>query len=151
VFGVRGELKCDPTSAGRAVFSPGVELHCTLGGTASTVRLKQVRAHKDRLLIVLEGIDDPNAAARYVGASLQAPRDWIALEAGEYLDVDLVGCSVRGADGTDYGNVQAVEHYPASDMLVVGGTLVPMVAACVTEIDLAQRLIVIDPPAGLFD
>ena len=115
------------------------------------MRVKQVRAHKDRLLIAFEGIDDPDAAARYVGALLQAPRDWIALEAGEYLDADLVGCSVRGADGTDYGSVQAIEHYPASDMLVVRDTLVPMVAAFVTEIDLRQRRIVIDPPAGLFD
>jgi 16S rRNA processing protein RimM len=144
-------LKCDPTSAGRAIFSPGVELRCTQAGNASTVRVKQVRAHKDRLLIALEGVDDPNAAAGYVGALLQAPRDWIALEAGEYLDADLVGCRVHGADGTDYGSVQAVEHYPASDMLVVGDTLVPMVAAFVTEIDIGQRRIVIDPPAGLFD
>ena len=36
-------------------------------------------------------------------------------------------------------------------MLIVGETMVPMVAAIVREIDIAARRIVIDPPAGLFD
>ena len=58
--------------------------------------------------------------------------------------------SLPGVDGKEYGAVDAVEHYPASDMLVVAGTLVPMVAAIVHDINLAARRIVVDPPAGLF-
>ncbi len=45
----------------------------------------------------------------------------IALAPGEYLDDDLVGCDVEDAVGTRYGAVERVEHYPSSDMLVVGG------------------------------
>jgi ribosomal 30S subunit maturation factor RimM len=36
-------------------------------------------------------------------------------------------------------------------MLVVDGRMVPMVAAIVTGVDLAERRIVIDPPQGLLD
>ena len=95
----------------------------------------------------------PIAAQGYVGALLYAPREQVALADGEYLDDDLVGCAVCGADGTHYGNVERVEHYPASDMLVVDGRMVPMVAAIVTRSTLicAERRIVIDPPEGLLD
>jgi 16S rRNA processing protein RimM len=150
-FGVRGELKCDPTSAGRIVFTPGAELRCALGATSTTIRLSSVRPHQDRFLIGIEGVDDLDAAKPYVGAILHASRDRIALDPGEYLDMDLEGCRVYGRDGTDYGAVEAVEHYPSSDMLVVAGVLVPMVGACVIEVDVAQRRIIIDPPAGLFE
>lgn len=101
-------------------------------------------------MIQIEGVEDADAAKAYAGALLHAPRDWIELEPGEYLDMDLVGCAVYGVDGTDYGPVEAVEHYPASDMLIVRGSMVPMVGACVSSIDIAARRIVIDPPAGLF-
>jgi len=151
VFGVRGELKCDPTSLGRAVFSAGVELSSARGDEVSMVRIGGVRPHKGRLLIQIEGVENADAAQGYVGAMLYAPRDQLALADGEYLDDDLVGCAVYGADGRHYGSVERVEHYPASDMLVVDGRMVPMVAAIVTAIDLAERRIAIDPPAGLLD
>jgi 16S rRNA processing protein RimM len=110
-----------------------------------------VRPHQGRLLISLEGVADAEAAARYTGAQLYAARQEIALAEGEYLDDDLVGCSVCGKDGKLYGLVERVEHYPSSDMLVVAAGMVPMVGAIVLEIDLAHRRIVIDPPAGLLE
>jgi 16S rRNA processing protein RimM len=150
-FGVRGELKCDPTSAGRTVFSPGIELRCARGDATSNVRIVGVREHKNRLLIRIAGVDDGDGANAYAGALLYAPRDEVTLEEGEYLDADLVGCAVFGKDGTTYGAVERVEHYPGSDMLIVDGRMVPMVRAIVIEIALDRRRIVIDPPAGLLD
>jgi 16S rRNA processing protein RimM len=149
VFGVGGELKCDPTRAGRAVFSAGAALRCAHGGEVSTVRIISVRPHKGRLLIRVEGVESADAAERFAGAILRAPRGRISLSEGEYLDDDLVGCAVHGKDGKDYGTVERVEHYPASDMLVVDGQMVPMVGAIVVEIDMGRRRIIVDPPAGL--
>jgi 16S rRNA processing protein RimM len=151
VFGIHGELKCDPTSAGRIVFSPGAELRCARGDDVSTVRVTAVRPHRGRLLIRIAGVENASSAGTYAGALLYAPRDWVELLPGEYLDNDLVGCAVRGKDGTQYGSVERVEHYPASDMLIVSGRMVPMVRAIVTEIALERRQIVIDPPEGLLD
>ncbi|HEX3367946.1 MAG TPA: ribosome maturation factor RimM [Candidatus Cybelea sp.] len=150
LFGVRGELKCDPTSAGRIVFLPGALLRCQRGDSSSSIRLSAVRPHQKRLLVRIEGADDATAAQTYVGAVLYAPRESADLAAGEYLDADLIGCSVVGADGAPHGTVQRVEHYPASDLLVVDGHLVPMVAAIVLQVDLEAKRIVIDPPQGLF-
>jgi 16S rRNA processing protein RimM len=151
VFGLRGELKCDPTSAGRIVFSAGTLLRCEGREASLPIRLTQIRPHKGRLLIRIEGVDDADAAAPFVGALLYAPRQDVPLTEGEYFDEDLVGCAVRGADDTLYGTVERVEHYPAGDMLVVAGHLVPMVRAIVCEIDLDRRRILIDPPAGLLE
>lgn len=115
------------------------------------MRLRTVRAHKGRLLVTFEGVADADAAERLSGAVLYAPRERIPLADGEYFDADLVGCTVVGAGGQTYGDVERVEHYPASDMLVVGGRLVPMVAAIVRTIDTQARRIVVDAPAGLLD
>ena len=92
------------------------------------VTLESVREHKGRLLIALEQAQDATAAARFIGATFFAPREALDVEPGEYLDVDLVGCTVLDTNGRPYGSVERVEHYPASDMLVVGGKLLPMVA-----------------------
>jgi 16S rRNA processing protein RimM len=156
LFGIRGELKCDPTSAGRALFVPGAQLRCVLREAADAedvyVTIESVREHKGRLLIALEEAQDATAAERFAGATFFAPRDALDVEPGEYLDVDLVGCAVRDADGKAYGTVERVEHYPASDMLVVSGRLLPMVGAFVRSIDIKKKEIVVhDLPSGLLD
>lgn len=111
-----------------------------------------MREHKGRLLIALEEARDATSAERFVGATFFAPREELDVEPGEYLDVDLVGCAVVGTDGTRYGSVQRVDHYPASDMLVIGGRLLPMVRAFIRSIDVMKKEIVVDDlPAGLLD
>lgn len=151
LFGVRGELKCDPTSSGRIVFSPGAALDLVRESGRQTVHLRTVREHKGRLLITLEGVADATAAERYVGGTFYASRDELDVAEGEYLDVDLVGCEVRTEAGRAFGRVERVEHFPASDMLIVGGRMLPMVKAFVRSIDTAGKRIVVDVPPGLLD
>ncbi|HLY02397.1 MAG TPA: ribosome maturation factor RimM [Candidatus Cybelea sp.] len=151
IFGLTGELKCDPTSAGRILFSAGAVLRCERENASAPIHLTQVRPHKGRLLIRIDGINDADAANAFTGAILYAPRENVPLNDDEYFDSDLVGCEVYGTDHTLYGPVERIEHYPSGDMLVVAGRLVPMVRAIVSEIDLPNRRIIIDPPAGLLD
>ncbi len=152
LFGIRGELKCDPTSAGRAVFLAGARLRLEHDGGSDVVTIESVREHKGRLLIALEEAPDATSAQPFVGATFFAPRDVLDVEPGEFLDVDLVGCSVIGADGRAYGAVERIEHYPSSDMLVINGRLLPMVRAFVKSIDVKKKEIVIDDlPTGLLD
>lgn len=104
------------------------------------------------MLVRIDGVADADAAQAYAGASLYAPRERVELAEGEYFDSDLVGCDVVGVDGRAYGAVKRIEHYPASDMIVMASNaMIPMVAAIVREVDPANRRIVIDPPAGLLD
>ncbi|MGZ3516477.1 MAG: ribosome maturation factor RimM [Vulcanimicrobiaceae bacterium] len=152
VFGIRGELKCDPTSAGRTVFSNGVTLHFVDAQHVSrTVNLESVRDHKDRLLVRIAGISDATAAQAFVGGTFYADASLIELEANEYLDRDLVGCTLYDGDGKSLGTVGSVEHYPSSDMLVVDGKLVPMIHQFIRSVDIASKRITVDLPLGLLD
>jgi 16S rRNA processing protein RimM len=152
LFGIHGEMKCDPTGSGRSVFAAGLCVRCEGVPDIDEVHVKTVREHKHRLLIVLDEAPNAESAHRFIGATLFAPRDAIALEAGEYFDDDLVGCAVRGADGRVYGSVERVEHYPASDMLIVRGQMLPMVQAFIRSIDVEAKTIVVDDiPPGLLD
>lgn len=152
LFGIRGELKCDPTQSGRSLFKPDARFDAALAdGGLEHLCLTSVREHQSRLLVRFEGVDTADQAQRYVGSTLLAARERIELEAGEYLDRDLVGCELVDATGKRLGLVEAVEHYPSSDMLVVGGKFVPMIGAFIKSIDLAERRIVADLPAGLLD
>lgn len=151
LFGLRGELKCDPTTAGRIVFSSGASIDLEHNGRRETVRIDTVREHKGRLLISLDGVPDATAAERYVGATFYAQREHLDVGDDEYLDVDLVGCSVVSVAGRVYGMVERVEHYPSSDMLIVGGRMLPMVRAFIRTIDVANKHITIDVPPGLLD
>ena len=53
-FGVRGEVKCDPTDAGRTLVLAGAEFYWE----GASIKLTSVRPHKGRLLVRIEGVDD---------------------------------------------------------------------------------------------
>jgi 16S rRNA processing protein RimM len=153
-FGLRGECKIDATRLGTDALRRGAVFRARLAdGSRRELRVRATRVHKGRPLAAFEGVDDVNAAETLVGASLALERADVVLSPGEYLDADLVGCRLVDSRGVEVGDVVAVEHYPAQDMLVVGPgrTLVPMVAAFVQSIDIARKRIAVDLPSGLLD
>ncbi|MDQ2873031.1 MAG: ribosome maturation factor RimM [Candidatus Eremiobacteraeota bacterium] len=152
LFGVRGELKCDPTSAGRSVFVKGAQLNLTdASGATRAVHIQAVREHKGRLLLRLAGVDDASAAQALVGSTFDADASNIELDENEYLDRDLIGCALYEASGRTLGVVDAVDHFPSGDMLVVGGKLVPMIHEFIKSVDVARKRIAVELPAGLLD
>ncbi len=160
VFGLRGELKVAPSRIGDDALAAGVELRATLGdGSVRALRVRSLRRHQGRPLVSFDGVDDANAAEALVGATLAIDRGDVALGHGEYFDDDLVGCSLVDGDGVVLGEVSAVEHYPAQDVLIVAlprasrerRAMVPMVRAFVKAIDVSARRIGVELPPGLLD
>ena len=151
LFGLRGELKCDPTPAGETLFFAGASLAADVNGVQQTLRIESARPHKGRLLVRFTGIDTANEAQSIVGARFFAPRESISLGEGEFLDDDLIGCAVEGLDARLYGRVERVEHFPSNDMLIVDGRMLPMVRAFVRSVDVAAKRITVDVPRGLLD
>jgi 16S rRNA processing protein RimM len=81
------------------------------------------------------------------GALLEVERDSLP-EVGpdEYYVVDLLGCAVVREDGTAVGSVTRVEDLPANPVLELDtGLLLPLVDACVREVDLSARRIIVAP------
>jgi 16S rRNA processing protein RimM len=81
------------------------------------------------------------------GAELEVDRDALPPpDPGEYYVFQLVGLGVERADGTRLGQVTGVEPGVANDVLELdSGLLLPLVEACVREVDLQARRIVVEP------
>lgn len=81
------------------------------------------------------------------GADLYVPRESLPeLEAGSYYVADLVGLAVLDEDGVTVGFVRDVLPGPANDVLELDtGLLLPLVEACVREVDLTERRILLNP------
>ncbi|HTV72579.1 MAG TPA: ribosome maturation factor RimM [Candidatus Acidoferrales bacterium] len=152
VFGVRGELKCRPTSAGADAMVQARRCFLDSEGKGQ-VTITHARRHHGQLILTLGDVGTVEAAQALVGASLYLPREELALAPDEYLDDDLVGLRLLDPTGRALGTVAGVEHYPAQDCLVIepGRALVPLVRDFVRAIDLAQREITMDLPVGLLD
>ena len=117
------------------------------------------RWHSGQLLVAFEGITDRTAAAELTGSWLSVDSSQLPdiPDPDEFRDHELIGLSVRTADGDRVGVVTDVLHY-GQDLLVVrrsdsgdGESLVPFVKAIVPEVDIAAGVLVIDPPPGLLD
>lgn len=126
--------------------------------TGLELTIESATWHSGRLLLTFEGYPDRTAVEQLRGQLLSAERseDEQPEDPEEFYDSTLVGCEVATTDGAVIGSVREVAHLPAQDMLVVQASdereiLVPFVAAIVLSVDVANRRIVIDPPAGLLD
>jgi 16S rRNA processing protein RimM len=85
------------------------------------------------------------------GATLAVPREALPpLEEGAYYTFQLVGLAVEEEGGRVVGRVREVLDYPANDVLELdSGLFLPLVEACVRQVDLAAGRIVI--AAGFAD
>lgn len=153
--GVRGEVVVEPrTDQPERRFAPGAVL---VTGPGRSVTVTSSRPHAGRWLLRLVGVDDRTKADALRGLELQVDSAIDDPDDGElYPDVALIGLAVRTADGEQVGSVEAVEHLPMHDLLVVGLTRggqarIPFASAIVPEVDVAGGWLRVEPPAGLLD
>jgi 16S rRNA processing protein RimM len=160
--GIKGECFVSPVTDDVAgIFEEGRSLR--LGdrdgrpdesGLALTIQA--AREFKGGLICRFEGVRDRNAAEVLRGRSLLISHEDVRpLEVGEYFLHDLVGLEVRTVDGVTVGHV--VEIYETGSGHVLGVAdgererLIPFADRIVKEIDMDERLIVIEPLPGLLD
>ena len=81
------------------------------------------------------------------GATLSVPLETLpALAEDEYYAFQLVGLVVEEEGGRFLGRVRDVLHYPANDVLELdSGLSLPLVAACVRQVDVEGGRIVVGP------
>jgi 16S rRNA processing protein RimM len=155
--GLRGQVIVNlDTDFPETRFQPGAELFIERGGTVRALRLTTVRFHRDRPVIGIEGVTTVTEAEALAGRELRVPSDRLApLPAGTFYHHDLIGCRVETSDGQPVGTVSGVEGTMAGSRLVIEGTrgeiLIPLASNICPTIDIARKLIVVDPPKGLLD
>ncbi len=148
--GVTGEVYVVVISDDPSRFEPGSRLHHADG---RTLTVADARHHRDRFLVKFEGVANREAAENLRGA-LYVPAGAVReLDDDEYWLHDIVGCDVSTREGEPVGKVESVVSGPAQDLLEIstpnGTRLVPMVKEIVVSVDVAARVVVIDPPEGL--
>jgi len=157
--GLRGEVTLDVrTDEPDRRFAPGAVLRAEPPtGSASTLRsvtVKSARWHSSRLLAAFEEIPGRNEAEAARGLLLYADVDphEAPADPDEYYDHQLVGLAAYDEQGRQLGEVTALVHGGAQDLLTIRtpdgrDTLVPFVKALVPEVDVVGgRLVVADRP-----
>lgn len=132
--GVAGAFVVEQPSEDGSLFAVGATLH----GPDGPVEVVESKVSGGRRVVRLE----PKVAR---GAELRVPRTELEPPAeGEYYVFQLVGLEVVEETGRSLGTVSNVAPYPANDVLELdSGALLPLVEACVREVDLeAGRILV---------
>jgi 16S rRNA processing protein RimM len=135
--GLDGSFFVEGPSDRPDAFARGAIVH--VDGVPAEVVVSK-RGAQGRPVIKLE-----RAVAR--GATLAVPRAELpALGEDEYYTFQLVGLVVEEEGGRELGRVRDVLEYPANDVLELdSGVSLPLVGACVRQVDLANGRIVIAP------
>ncbi len=116
-FGISGEVTVRPlTDEPDLRFVPGVKMYSREGDLI----LEEARVHGKTWLLCFAGITDRNAAESLRGRELEIEisSEEVPADPEEWFDRDLIGLVCTGKDGDTLGNVIAVEHPPAHDVLV---------------------------------
>ncbi len=144
-FGLRGQIKVQPlTDFAAERFRKGAPLRID----GKDVEVESSSIHKGRPLLKLKGVDTIDAAEALQFKLIEAP-ERPQMGRGEFLSSDLVGLSVRMADGEALGNVDEVLPNPAHEILVVGEIMIPLVERFVKSIDVPGGSIVVELIPGM--
>lgn len=124
--------------------------------SAVKLLVTEVRLHKDRILVGLEGCASINDAESYRDSVLLVDEDEvIELEEDEFFFHDLIDCEVYLPDGTVLGVVADIMVNSAQEILVVRSGerewLIPFVEEFIEKIDLTTKQIHITPIEGLLE
>ncbi|MCZ7554972.1 MAG: ribosome maturation factor RimM [Bacteroidia bacterium] len=130
-----------------------------VGATPESTRSLEVHSvdeHKNRILLTFEEIPDRTQAEKLKGLNLYVTEEEMAeAPEGRYFIHDLIGCEVVTVQGERKGSVRDVMLLPANDVYVVDcdgrEVLIPAVPSIVTSVNIAARVITVEPMPGLFE
>jgi len=155
--GNRGQVVVAPeTDFGADRFGVGATVFAKRAENIEPLHVTASRAHDGRWVVGFDSVQTMNEAEALRDVELRIPADELKpLEGGQYYVHDLVGCRVETTDGRVIGDVVRVELHTGTHLLVVNGkrgeVLVPLAEPICRRIDVAARVVVIEPPEGLIE
>lgn len=164
--GLRGEVSVEVrTDAPQERFVDGAVLHVEDGprrrallaaGAPTSLTVSRVRDNNGILLLTFAEVSDRSSAESLRDAILEAEVSEESDEPDAWYDHELVGLVAVDSAGVRLGEVVAVHHPGAQDLLVIrtasaGDRLVPFVTAIVPEVDVKGGKIVMTAPPGLLE
>jgi len=155
--GIRGQVIVTPeTDFVEDRFRVGATLWTRSERGEEALTVSDARIQNGRPVIGIEGFPSIEAVERLAGLELRVPEEALRpLAEGSYYHHELVGCAVETRSGERVGEVRRVEGGVGASLLHVvsprGEVLIPLAAEICVEVDVAGRLIRIEPPEGLLD
>lgn len=154
--GIRGEVTVQVlTDAPGDRFVPGTQF-VVEPASAGPLTVESARWNKDILLLAFEEVETRNDAEALRGAKLFIETEELDEDDDEgWYEHELVGLDVR-VGGEVVGTVSALHTMPVQDLLVVKDRagkeiLIPFVEQIVPEVNVAEKYVLVTPPAGLFE
>ncbi len=169
--GIRGEVTVELlTDEPERFFAPGSRVFAgTITGDIANhpadrknllsrqeLRVEQASPYRGGLVVKFDAMPDRTAAEMWRQRYLLVPADEITPPAdNEVFMHDLIGMHVCGDDGTEIGEVTGLYELPQGLTLEVkregGDVLVPYRPSVVREVDLDQRIVLVEMSSGLFE
>ena len=157
--GRRGEVVVNlDTDFPEQRFRPGGIVYVSVGDAVRALRIEDVRFQSGRPVLALAGVGTIDEAEGMAGCELRVPEsEQLPLPTGTYYQHSLVGCEVRTVDDAPIGKVVRVQGAQGTNRLVVQSSNtgdeieIPFADTICVKVDLAQNVVVVDPPAGLLE
>lgn len=120
-----------------------------------SLQIRSIRPVNHGFLVMFQGVTAREDAEALQGLLIEVPEWTVRPDDGAYFVHQLIGLDVFLPDGSRLGEVIDLLQPGANDVYVVAGpggeVLIPAIAEVITEIDLANRRMVITPLPGLLN
>jgi 16S rRNA processing protein RimM len=156
IHGIKGEIKLIPLTDDPRRFDELDWVYIEKDGLLKH-RIESVKYFKGSVILKLEGIDTPEAAAAYRDDFLLVDRaNAVKLPEDSFFVCDILGSRVFDENGTEIGELLDVLQTGSNDVYVVKGEsgkeiLIPALKSVVRNISPEQKRIDVVIPKGLLD
>ena len=156
VHGIKGEVKVFPTTDEPTKFKKLKSVILKTEKEEREIALQSVRFFKNMVIVKFQGIESPEDAQKYRGATLWIAREQaVPLRENEYYRADLIGLTVVTEDGEELGILTDVLETGANDVYEVTlsdkkTALFPAIRDCIREVDVEKGYIKVHVMEGLF-
>jgi 16S rRNA processing protein RimM len=153
VFGIKGWVKVQSFTDPAESILNFREWQLEQRAARRAVEVREGRRHGTQVVAHLESFDDRDAAATLIGSEISVARESLPpLAAREYYQADLLGLTVRDAEGVVLGRIDHFVDAPANPVMVVVGEgrelWVPAVPPYLRRVDLAAGEVLVDWQPG---
>ncbi len=155
VHGIKGEVKVFSTTDEPTKFKKLKSVILKTEKEEREIALQSVRFFKNMVIVKFQGVESPEDAQKYRGATLWIAREQaVPLRENEYYRADLIGLSVVTEDGEELGILTDVLETGANDVYEVTlsdkrTALFPAIRDCIREVDVEKGYIKVHVMEGL--
>ena len=154
--GINGAMLINHFCDSYEAFAQLKRLYIKSGDSYTAYKVKKCAPYKNSAMVVLEGIDTPEAVVTLRMTTVYAHRSDFKLDEGDFFIADLIGLPVINANTNEVcGTLKDVTNQGAQDLYVIkregmADAYIPAIPQFVKEISL-EKGIIITPIEGMLD